>query len=295
MSEPTQAEAAQDAAFEPITTAIWHETADEQNPFLAQRCLCAGFDVFEDLLGKAGWIEYLFLLFRRRQATPAETRLLNDLAVAIANPGPRDHSIQAAMSAAAGGSTLASCLMAALAVGAGRRNGGREIYDAMLLWQACQKDLSLWKPGLKEKHYLSYQQQHNGHDFDVWPEMEQAPGFAPHAGACAHPVLRTLAHLAKVAASLGMDTHLAWLHGHRETLERAAELPLAMTGVVAAAFSDLGFDPQEAEILYLLLRLPGAAAHSIEQHRLGWRDYPFHPHGIKLDMDPQAQSKETES
>ncbi|WP_221936108.1 hypothetical protein [Shewanella hanedai] len=49
-----------------------------------------------------------------------------------ATTGARDHSIQAAISAAAGGSTFASCLMEALAVGAGQLNGGQEIFHGVI-------------------------------------------------------------------------------------------------------------------------------------------------------------------
>jgi len=45
---------------------------------------------------------------------------------------------------------------------------------------------------------------------------------------------------------------------------------------------ELEFLPQEAEMLFLLLRLPGAAIHSLEQERLGWRKYPFFGDGFKL-------------
>lgn len=279
-----------DPTLEPITTAIWQETADDKDPFMAQSCLCAGFNVFEDLLGKASWVEYLYLLFQQEQASPAQAKLLNDIGVAIGNAGPRDHSIQAAMSAAAGGSTLASCLMAALAVGAGQLNGGHEIYHAVNIWQRCGRDLSLWQQTLEEQHYLKYQQANNGHNFSVWPELEHPPGFAPHGSDCAKPVLQTLTHLAGIRACPQENSALSWLLQHRQALEQASKMPLAMTGVVAAAFIDLGLDSQQAELLYLLLRLPGAAAHALEQHRLGWRDYPFHPQGIKLTNDPMQAS-----
>jgi citrate synthase len=50
-----------------------------------------------------------------------------------------------------------------------------------------------------------------------------------------------------------------------------------MAGVAAAIFGDLGFTPQEGEMLYLLLRLPGAAAHALEQSAGGFKQFPFYP------------------
>lgn len=268
--------------MEPITTDIWHEIADDNDPFVAKACICAGFNVFEDILGKASWIEYLYLLFQQQQPTPYEIKLLNDLAVAIANAGPRDHSIQAAMSAAAGGSTLASCLMAALAVGAGQLNGGQEIFHAVTMWQRCGNDVVLWRHTLTEKTYLNFQLEINGHEYGTWPKLTQPPGFALHGLHCAAPTLQTLEHLANLTDTPTGST-LRWLLLNRQTLEQASQLPLSMTGVVAATFTQLKLDPQQSELLYLLLRLPGAAAHALEQHRLCWRDYPFHPQGIKLE------------
>jgi citrate synthase len=62
--------------------------------------------------------------------------------------------------------------------------------------------------------------------------------------------------------------------------------PLAMSGVAAAAFFDLGMDEHQSEMLYLLLRLPGAAAHALEQRHLGWKKFPFYASAIELVDDP---------
>jgi citrate synthase len=59
-----------------------------------------------------------------------------------------------------------------------------------------------------------------------------------------------------------------------------------MTGVIAAAFTDLELTDEQAEMLFLLLRLPGAAVHSLEQKKLGWRKYPFFGEGLTLTNDP---------
>ena len=39
-------------------------------------------------------------------------------------------------------------------------------------------------------------------------------------------------------------------------------------------------------MLFLLLRLPGAAVHALEQKKLGWRKYPFFGDGLTLTNDP---------
>ncbi|MDH3609669.1 MAG: citryl-CoA lyase, partial [Gammaproteobacteria bacterium] len=76
---------------EVIHTKIWREEPEPDNPFAAKKCFCAGYDVYGDLLGKASWVEYLYLLFKLEKPTQEQAKLLEMIAVAIANPGIRDH------------------------------------------------------------------------------------------------------------------------------------------------------------------------------------------------------------
>jgi citrate synthase len=259
-----------------ISSRIWAEVPEPDNPFAAAACYCAGFDVYGELLGKAGWIEYLYLLIKQEQPTRAQAQLLEGLAVALANPGVRDHSVRAAMNAGVGGSTAASCLMAALAVGAGQLGGAREVSLAINGWQLCGTDLATWG-----RHLVSLPEEER---VDVWTPMEHPPGFDPNGVSCPRPVRQTLAHLGRC----GVGSNCYWLDAHRSELEALAGCPLAMTGVAAAAMSDLGLEAGQGEMLYLLLRLPGAAVHALEQREFGWRRYPFFRDGIVLEEDPRG-------
>jgi citrate synthase len=266
---------------EVIHTRIWQESPEPDNPFAAAACRCSGYDVYGDLLGKAGWIEYLYLLLKLERPSPQQAALLEGLAVALANPGPRDPSVHAAMCGGVGGSTHASCLIAALAVGAGQAGGAREAALAMGYWQACGTDLAAWRARLGQPPC--------DERADVWLPLEHPPGFDPHGAGCATPVRQTLAFLARQSPGAA----LPWLLGHREALEAAAGCPLAMTGVAAAAMTDLGFDADQGEMLHLLLRLPGAAAHSLEQRGEGWRRFPFFAQGIRLATPAAAPQPST--
>jgi citrate synthase len=263
---------------ERIRSRLWQETADPDNPYSADLCRCSGYDVYGDLLGKASWIEYLYLLFTARRPLPAQTRLLECLAVALANGGPRDHAVRAAMNAGVGGSTHASCLMAALAVGAGQLGGAHEVAIAMTYWRDCGQILDAWCVRLRDPVPAGRA--------DVWPALEHAPGFDAHGTRCSRPVQQTLTHLVQ----LSPGPALPWLHVQRVALEDAAGRPLAMSGVAAAAMVDLGLDEAQGEMLYLLLRLPGAAVHALEQERYGFRHFPFFPQGVHLTDDPQADT-----
>lgn len=260
-----------------ITTALWHETAAADNPFSAEVITCAGYDVYKDILQKAGYFEYLFLLFRGERPTQSQACLLETLAIAIANPGPRDPSVHAAMAAAIGSPPAASCLYAALACAAGSYGGAREVLLAFKIWQTCGKDLTAWEAAIKSGA-------ENGRH-DVWPACEHFPGFSPHESKCSPPVLQTLQALSATSP----DSLLTWLQDQRLQLESLTGRPLAMSGVAACAFYVAGFSAEAAEMLYLLLRLPGAAAHALEQQQQGFRQFPFFQLDLQNDPARTAQ------
>ena len=265
---------------EVIHTKIWWEEPEKDNPFAAKKCYCAGFDVYGDLLGKASWAEYLYLLFKLEKPNKAQANLLETIAVAIANPGIRDHSVRAAMNAGVGGSTAASALMAGLAVGAGQYCGAREVLLAMQIWEDCEQDLEKWEnriinPPTEER-------------IDTWAPIEHTPGFDPHGASCPTPVRQTLNYLGEIS---GPSSNLVWLKENRQILERHSNKPLTFVGVISAALCDLDFSPEQGEMLYLLLRLPGAAVHALEQRRYGWRKYPFFIKGVDLLNDPISIKK----
>ena len=47
-------------------------------------------------------------------------------------------------------------------------------------------------------------------------------------------------------------------------------------------------------MLYLMLRLPGAAAHAIEQKGMGWKKFPYYGPAIELADDPGPVSADSD-
>ena len=265
-----------------IYSKIWEEEPEPDNPFAARTCYCAGYDVYGDLLGKASWFEYLYLLFKGERPAPWQAQLLEGLAVALANPGPRDHGVRAAMNGGIGGSHSAASLMAALGIGAGQLGGARDAYNAIRYWNDMGTDLHPWQKILKHPPPPGR--------IDAWRDTEHPPGFDPHGASCSTPVRQTLGHL----ANLSSNETLTWLKCNRKVLEAAADMPLAMSGVAAAALVDLEMNADQGEMLYLILRLPGAAIHTLEQRHYGWKRYPFWLDGLELLNDPGPFSKHQE-
>src|SRR4051812_48489116 len=123
---------------------IWLEEGEPDNAFAARAAYCHGYDVYGEMLGKARWADMIYLLFRGEAPSPSQAARLDVLAVALANPGPREPSVHAAMCGGVGGSPSAAALMAALAVGAGSCGGSREIALAMEAWKINGKNVEAW-------------------------------------------------------------------------------------------------------------------------------------------------------
>lgn len=256
-----------------VRSHIWKEDPELDNPFAARVARCYGYDVYGDLLGKAKWGDMLYLLFRGEAPLRWQRDMLDTLAVALANPGPRDPSIHAAMCSGTSGATAASALIAALAVGAGQLLGGREVWSAMRYWDSCGRNLEEWEARIGNR------------SLDVpgiWEQENHTPGFDPHGVTATLIVKQVLAYLASIAG----DTCVGWLDENRERLERLSGCPLSLSGIAAAAYFDLGLTPEEGEMCHLLLRLPGAAVHSLEQRNYGHKNFPF----FSLELTrPQAE------
>lgn len=260
---------------EAIHTRIWREEPEPDNPYAVRAAYCRGYDVFGQMVGNARWVEMLTLLFRDEAPTKAEADLLEALAVSLANPGPREPAVHAAMCGGVGGSTAAACLMAALAVGAGQYAGGHEVFLAMEAWNACGTDLGAWRQRLAAPQ---------PEKISIWPAEEHPPGFDPHGTSTPSPVTQALSCFSR----LSPGPRLPWLERNRAELEAAAKLPLALSGVAAAVLADLGYSPEQGEMLHLLLRLPGAAAHALEQRGYGHKKFPFFT--VELEDDPAREA-----
>lgn len=259
MRDTREARAPAPSVQDLIHTRIWREEAEPDNPFAARAAYCRGYDVFGALAGNTRWIEMLALLLRDELPAPLQLAALETLAVALANPGPRDPSVHAAMCGAVGGSSAAASLIAALSVGAGRVGGAREVHDAMTMWQQCGRVPEAW---------ASWPQA--AVPIEVWPQREHVPGLDPHGVSTPLPVRQLLAAVA------GAGDNSRWLAANAEPIRATLGRPLSFAAIAAAVFLDLAYTPAEGEMLYLLLRLPGAAAHALEQAGGGFTRFPFY-------------------
>lgn len=237
---------------EKASTKIWREIPSDDNPFIAAEALCHGYPLTE-LMQKRSFADVFYLLFRGELPAKAESRLLETLMIGLINPGPRHPAARAAMNAGIGKTNPAHILPVGAALLGGAHQGGGAIEDAMRFI----RHQSTQAPDLVAREHLS--------------NKMPVAGFGHHYGG-----VDLLTHgIAKVLVSMEAAGHcLKWGHSFAEHLSTKGQGWLA-SGLAAAIFVDLGFQPRMACSLFQLLSLPGVVAQGLEQAHKPITAMPF--------------------
>ncbi len=252
-----------DIFAEKLKTRIWQEIPSDSNPYLAKACLCHGYELF-DLMQNCRYSEVLYLLFRGELPDKDESKLLEQLQIALINPGLRHPATHSAVYAGVGKSDPAHILPISLSVLGGQHLGGAEVEQAMrFLRRACRKPVEF----TIQQHILPMLEQQNTVKADIHP----VPGFGSHFGDIDPLVNQMARHLQCLPAS---SKCLTW--GMTFTSEIATyNIGWLMTGLAAAVFADLGFQPRAGAGLYQLLCAPGLLAHGLEYANKPLSAVPF--------------------
>lgn len=229
------------------TTTIWSEVPNDTNPYIADSALCHGYDLFE-LMEKRSFIDVFYLLFRGELPTRPEAQLLQKLMIALINPGPRHPATRAAMNAGVGKTNPAHIIPIASALLGGHYLGGGEVEKAMQFFQQIIQD----NPEQHAKKILAELSDEN--------KNQLAPGFGTRHGSI------------EIMASR-IANQLSLLDGAGPNLKCGCMLASAFepygfswltTGVAAAVFLDLGFQPRTGACLFQLIGANGLLAHGLE-------------------------------
>lgn len=222
-------------------TRIWQEQPSSDNPYIAASALCHGYDLFE-LMAKRSFVDVFYLLFRGELPSKAEAELLQHLMIALINPGPRHPATRTAMNVGVGKTEPLHILPIASAVLGGDYMGGGEIESAMRFFRKQQSvDVHSLVPNLLAQNL-------------------PLPGFGVRNGGIEIMAVE-LAN--RLAALSGAGKALQWGCQLNALLETYGQGWL-MTGVAAAVFADLGFQPRAGGCLFQLLGAPGLVAHGLE-------------------------------
>lgn len=235
---------------ERAATRIWQEIPSSDNPYIASSALCYGYDLFE-LMQKRNFVDVFYLLFRGELPTAAESQILQQLMIALINPGPRHPATRAAMNVGVGKTEPLHILPIATAVLGGDYMGGGEIESAMRFFRKQQNT----NPQESLAELLNITEQKS-------PETlaELVPGFGTRNGGIEIMAINTAKHLVVLE---GAGKALRWACELHEQLEPHG-LGLLTTGVAAAVFADLGFQPRAGGSLFQLMGAPGLLAHGLE-------------------------------
>jgi citrate synthase len=234
-------------------TRIWQELPSADNPYIAASALCHGYDLFE-LMEKRNFADVFYLLFRGELPSASESALLQHLMIALINPGPRHPATRAAMNAGIGKTDPLHILPIASAVLGGSYMGAGEIEEAMRFLRKQQNSNA-------EQFFQSLPTEvieENNNKFST--ENVLTPGFGSRNGGIELMAVELANRLVKLD---GAGKALRWGCQLNEQLYEQGQGWL-LTGVAAAVFSDLGFQPRVGGCIFQLLGAPGLVAHGLE-------------------------------
>lgn len=233
-------------------TRIWAEQPSSDNPYIAASALCHGYDLFE-LMDKRSFVDVFYLLFRGDLPSAAEAQLLQSLMIALINPGPRHPATRAAMNVGVGKTNPMHILPIASAVLGGEFQGGGEVENAMRFLRKYQKTNPSDLQTLAPDEDVSDQ---SGDEAPTSP----TPGFGKRHGGIDLMAAGIAARLVKLDAA---GKALKWGDDFAKTLAPSGS-GWFITGVAAAVFADLGFQPKAGGALFQLIGAPGLVAHGLE-------------------------------
>lgn len=169
-----------------------------------------------------------------------------------------DEGVEAARNACVAGAPLAAAAITAAAWYDNPLTGGRALLVALARFAALSSNLDAWLEALSPAPH--------GETGD--PEFVAGFGFVGERAAARVQQLAAQLHQAGTGSKLGF-----YLTQQSAITRRAGALNF--TGLCALAFADAGFDADQAERSYLLLRLAPALVAAQGARRAGLASFPF--------------------
>jgi citrate synthase len=235
---------------------IWRTalTAIEPNKILVR-----GYPL-DEMMGRLSFGEAIYLLLQGELPTPAIGRLMEALLVSFIDHGATPPSTLASRNTATTGAPLRACVAAGV-LGFGRYFGG----DITACMQLLDEGLALCRGGMPIRDAAAQV---------LGPYLtsgETPPGF----GHRFHSRDPRATRLFQMAMELELDgEHIRFIralefelqHAHEgEETATAKTPPVNIDGAIAAVCGDLGLKPDVADALFVISRVPGIAAHALEE------------------------------
>ena len=215
-----------------------------------------GEDLCQDLIGKLGFTEFFFLLVTGRRPNPEQSFFLDALLVAIAEHGLTPTAQAARMTFAAAPDSLQAAVAAGL-LGAGTIVLG----TAELCGRLLTDTDDLVRGGASEDDAISQIAQ------GYFDRREKLPGFGHPLH---HPVDPRAERVIALAEQRGIaGRHVTRLRKFRPVAEALwqRQLPLNLSGPIAALLLELDFPSTMIKAIPLLARTAGLLGHLAEEQR----------------------------
>jgi citrate synthase len=210
----------------------------------------------DEMMGRLGFAEAVYLLLMGELPTPAIGRMLNAVLVSSLDHGVTPPSTLAARNVATSGAPLKDCVASGI-LAFGPHHGG----DIESCMRFLDRGLSLVRAG------RTMQQAAEMLIDECIAAREVPPGF----GHRFHTRDPRAARLFQMALELELEgEHVRLLRATERVLEaRQRDLerpvPVNVDGAIAAISADLGFAYELGNAIFLISRLPGLIAHAHEE------------------------------
>ena len=220
------------------------------------RILVRGYPL-DEMMGRLPFGDAVYLLLTGELPTPSIGRLMDAMLVSFIDHGATPPSTMAARNAATTGSSLRGAVAAGV-LGFGRYHGG----DALACRQLLDEGLAMARTGRSIADTAALLVQRLVDANEIPP-----PGF----GHRYHTIDPRATRLLQLAHELELDhEHAQLIRAIEQALARHPALkdrplPINVDGAIAAIAGDIGLPPELADALLIISRVPGLAAHALEE------------------------------
>lgn len=208
----------------------------------------------EDLMGQGNFGDVAFLLLSGRQPSPAESRVWNAVLIASSDHGPTSPSTFASRVVASGNRRAPEAGVAAGILAIGDAHGGAGEEAMAYLKEACALVSEAVSPPqaaeaiVRRYRELGRRLPGMGHRFhSVDPRTQRLWDLARECGLAGGGIAMMGELCAALSASIGRP------------------MPVNVDGAIAAALTDMGFEPPIGRMAFILGRAAGIASHVLEE------------------------------
>jgi citrate synthase len=230
----------------------WHSSLTDIAP---NKISVRGYPL-DEMMGRLGFAEAVYLLLMGELPTPAIGRMLNAVLVSSIDHGVTPPSTLAARNVATTGAPLKDCVAAGI-LAFGPHHGG----DIESCMRFLDGGLTLMRGGKTEKQAADAIVE------ECVAQNIEPPGF----GHRYHTKDPRAARLFQMALELEVEgEHVRLIRATERAIESHAShfgrpLPVNVDGAIAAISADLGFAYELGNAIFLISRLPGLIAHAHEE------------------------------